>query len=201
MKSKTTYSLLSAAFVLCLGAIGGLGYYTWQLHQKVDALQVSQSQAASPLGQIPKILHQKNWNPWSNSWDPSGQLAEMQKRMNAMMSQLMPGNPTFNQQGFGFSSNSPKITMKQTPKKYIFDVGVPKGDDFNLNTQLNHNILTISGKVKTKAHHSGSDGSDQSESTSRFSQSVTLADPVEKSGMTIDRKGQDIVITIPKNTG
>ncbi len=36
------------------------------------------------------------------------------------------------------------------------------------------------------------------QSISQFSQTITLADPVDESAMQVDRKGEEIVITIPK---
>lgn len=206
METKSKITWLSVAVFGCLSVIAGLGYYTWDLHRQVAQLQagtgtelsasVAQAQSRTPQP-LPKAQ-----NPFSGNLDPSRQFAEMQKRMDQMMKQIMPDDPLLNQNAFSMSStDSPEVTMDESSDKYTVTVTLPKGENMNLNTELSDNTLTISGQVKTNSKDSSGNFVGQAQSTSEFSQSITLADPVTESGMKVDRKGQDIVITIPKQVG
>jgi HSP20 family molecular chaperone IbpA len=205
MASNTKSSLLIGALFLSLGTVGALGYYSWSLNKKVNSFENQTTayaftpvqQSATPSKSANMV--QKHWNPWSDNWDPTGQFAAIQKQMSSVMRQLMPKNPIFTQQGFGFS-NSPQITMTETPKKYSVIIKVPKGENVNVSTSLDHNVLNISGKVKDESQKNLKNGQEQMESISHFSQTIGLAGPIVKSDMSIQQKGKDILITIPRKT-
>jgi len=204
MEMKTKVTWLSVAVFGCLSVIAGLGYYSWDLHRQVAQLQAgTEAELSAPVAQAkaPKLLP-KPHNPFSGNFDPSGQFAEMQKRMDRMMKQIMPDDPLLNQNAFSMSStDSPEVTMDESSDKYTVTVKLPKGENMDLNTELSDNTLTISGQVKTTSKDSAGNFIGQAQSTSEFSQSITLADPVTESGMKVDRHGQNIVITIPKQVG
>jgi len=203
-------TLWLVSLVLVFGvAVGVLGHYTWTLRQQVDQLQAnSATPARTPLAQSQGAQAgapaTRDWDPW----DANGQFAQMQKRMDEMMRQMMPNDPMFGQQGFGqlglgLSAGSPEITMDEDSDQYKVVVKLPEGENMQLNTDLADNTLTISGKVESKARED--DPSAQlfghAEAMSQFSQSITLGEPVDEAGMKVDRNGEDIVITIPKRVG
>jgi len=192
---RTTW--LGILFLVCGIAIGALGYYALHLRQQVGEMQanatVGPQQPATGMAPLPK------------NWDPNGQFARMEKRMDDVMRQMMPNDPMlsqngFSQLGFGLSPASPEVTMNEDSDKYKVVVKVPKGENLQLNTDLADNTLTISGKVEHNAKEDDSSGKlvGQAESMSEFSQSITLDHPVDEAGMKVDRNGGDVVITIPK---
>ncbi|WLQ16496.1 hypothetical protein O5O45_11250 [Hahella aquimaris] len=201
MQSQTKKTLLGVAAGVGLAAVAGLGYYTWELNQKVEALEARNTPNINlPLSAAPDPWP-KNWDPWSDNWDPSGQFAEMQKRMDEMMKHMAPGNSTFSMQGFGLSSPGPNIEVDENAKEYRVTVTVPEGEKVELNADLDGDTLKISGKVRSESESNSGGLAGKTVSASQFSQSMTLTDPVIESGMTINNKGKEIVITIPKNTG
>jgi len=198
MKATTKVKWLSVAIVICLIVMGFLGYFTWNLNQKVEGLQARTSADVQiPIAQLPDPWP-KNWDPWSDNWDSSGQFSDLQKQMDDLMNRMLPGHSIFSNQGFGLSQSSPKISMDETGEEYIVVVTVPEGEEVELNTELSENTLKIFGKVKNTSENNNGDFFGRSMSTSQFSQSMTLSEPVDESGMTIDQEDTKIVITIPK---
>jgi len=193
MKAKTRVKCLSVSMVICLVLIGALSYYAWNLNQKIEILQTQVSAGVRVPDRWPK-----DWDPWSDDWDSSGQFSDLQKQMDDLMNRMLPGQSIFNSQGFGLSQSSPRISINETGKEYTIVVTVPEGQEVELNTELSDKTLKIFGKVSNASQNNGGDVFGRSLSTSQFSQSVTLPEPVVESGLTVDQKKGEIVITIPK---
>jgi len=196
MTTQPRTAWLGILFLVCGIAIGALGYYALHLRQQVGEMQANAAAGQQPtigMANVPK------------NWDPNGQFAQMEKRMDDIMRQMMPNDPMlsqngFSQLGFGLSPSSPEVTMNEDTDQYKVVVKVPKGENMQLNTDLADNTLTISGKVESNAKEDDNSGKliGQAESMSEFSQSITLDHPVDEAGMKVDRSGDDVVITIPK---
>jgi HSP20 family molecular chaperone IbpA len=193
-QGKTTW--MGFLFLACGIAIGALGYYALDLRQQVGDMQGNTASDLQPT---------MNMAPLSQGWDPNGQFAQMEKRMDDIMRQIMPNDPLlsqngFSQLGFGLSPASPEVTMDEDDDQYKVVVKVPEGENLQLNTDLADNTLTISGKVEASAQKDDPSGNllGKAESMSQFSQTITLDHPVDEAGMKIDRNGDDFVITIPK---
>lgn len=143
-------------------------------------------------------------DPFSRSWpgfmDPSGQIAEMQRRMDELMNSMTQGFPFFNQQdfGFGFINSGPAISMTETADAYQVTIAVPEGQAVELNTELNDNTLVVSGYVKSEREENANGLSSRSMQESRFSQSVYLPGSIDEAGMQIDQQAAQIVVTVPK---
>lgn len=194
-KGKSNRTLMVVA-AIGLALIAGLGLYSWQLHQKVQQLE---NEANRFMGGLPEMLPDfpaRDWDPWTDPWDPSGHFAEMQKRMDELMNRMAPGGSIFSNRGFGLSVSSPEVTMKETADHYEVIVSVPQGQEVELNTELQENQLTISGKMRSIKEDKNN--STKAVVTSRFSQTVTLAEPTDEAGMTIERQDEKVVVKIPK---
>jgi len=197
MKLESKVTWLSVSLMVCAVVVGGLGWYTWTLHQQMGRLNAS----AAPLPGTTAAPNKgsRHFDPFTDAWDPNGQFAQMQKHMDELMQQMMPGDPLFSQHGFGLSPSSPEVRLDEDSDAYTVVVKVPKGEDLSLNTTLDDNQLTISGEVKdTSDDRSSGNFVGHAQSISQFSQTITLAEPVDEAGMQVDNKGKDIVITIPK---
>jgi HSP20 family molecular chaperone IbpA len=137
-------------------------------------------------------------DPWANRRGSYRHFSELQKRIDEMMNSMAPGNSIFSNQGFGLSPSSPKITMDESADKYTFFVAVPEGQEVELNTELTGNIFKITGRVRNRLENSSEGMMSRSMSSSQFSQSITLSELIDESGMVIDHKDKEIIITIPK---
>lgn len=135
---------------------------------------------------------------WPGFMDPSGQIAEMQRRMDELMNSMTQGFPFFNQQDFGFINSGPAISMTETPDAYQVTIAVPDGQEVELNTELNNNTLVVSGSVKSEREENGNGLSSRSMQESRFSQSMHLPGELDEAGMRIEQADGQIVVTVPK---
>jgi len=197
MKLESKVTWLSISLGVCAVLVGGLGWYTWTLHRQMDRLDAGSEPIQN--SQISPDTQPGTFDPFAGAWDPNGQFARMQKHMDEMMQDMMPGNPLFSHSGFGLSTSSPEVSLNEDKDNYTVVVKVPEGEDVEFNTSLDDNMLTISGEVKNAADENPSgNASVQARSFSQFSQTITLADPVDETKMKVDRKGEEIVITIPK---
>jgi len=195
MESKVTW--LSISLAVCAVMVGGLGWYTWTLHRQMDGLNAGTAPLPEPA--TAPDMRPNDFDPFAGAWDPNSRFAQMQKHMDELMQQMMPGDPLFSQHGFGLSPASPEVSLNEDSDGYTVVVKVPKGEDVELNSKLDDNQLTISGEVKNAADDESSGNVvGHAQSISQFSQTITLTDPVDEAGMRVDRKDGDIVIRIPK---
>ncbi|MCR8921279.1 Hsp20/alpha crystallin family protein [Dasania sp. GY-MA-18] len=197
MKTKQKQQYLLALLLLCLLTIAVLLYNNWRLQQQLNSL--------APWGNIEMPMMQnladpwpKNWDPWAAPWDKDNHFSRLQKHMDEMMSQLIPGQSIFSHRGFGYSPSGPKITMADEAEHYQITITVPKGQQVELNTELSGNVFSLSGKVSNSHSNRDDNTVQQAVSSSQFSQTITLAQAVDESGMRIEEQDQQIVITIPK---
>ena len=204
MQTDTKFKLLSLLVGLCLALVVGLGYYSWQLSQQLDEAtsRAPATSAPYPLAPLPDPWP-KTWDPKLDNWDPSGRFSDLQQMMDDMLGTMSPGRSIFNNQGFGFSQSSPRITMEESANDYTVVVAVPQGQEVELNTELSGNQLKITGKVKNSQEEKanklfGGTSSYNTLSASRFSQTMTLPSDVDEAGMTIEHDDSEITIRIPK---
>lgn len=194
MNDQIKIRFLGVLLGVCFISIVGLGYAIWDL--KTDIKEESTSfQSSSQALPVPRS---KDWDPWRDPWDSSGHFSNMQKQMDEMMSLMMPGKSIFTQHGFGLSTSSPEITMKETKSAYEIDVSVPKGQEIEVNTKLEDGVLTISGKVNTTSENSAHGLFGKSLSTTQFSQSLTLPEPIDETAMAVENEDGYMKIRIPK---
>lgn len=146
-------------------------------------------------------------DPFSKRWpgfiNPGDSFAEMQQRMDELMSSMTQGFPFFNQEdfGFGFISNGPAISMTEDAEEYRVVISIPDGQEVEVNTELTGNALIVSGSVKSERDENVSGFTSRSMQESRFSQSLYLAEPVDEAGLNVERADNEIVISIPKANG
>ncbi|MAY01699.1 MAG: hypothetical protein CMQ38_01830 [Gammaproteobacteria bacterium] len=162
------------------------------------APNTSGNSPADPVDPLPGFT-----DPFSNNWpgfmDPGGQIAEMQRRMDELMNSMTRGYPFFNQQDFGFGfSSSPTVSMTEDSEAYRVVIEVPEGQEIELNTELNNNVLVVSGSVRSLREEGNSGLSSRSMQESRFSQSMHLPGDIDEAGMTVDRQDNEIIVTVPK---
>jgi HSP20 family molecular chaperone IbpA len=204
---KFWFSLLTITNLLSLVAVGVLAYSNWQLNQRLEQTQA--------------VAHQ--WNPGSAtgspqapglttpSWDPFAPLgnaqqqdpfAAMHQRMQQMLERFSSGNdwfnsPLFSTPGLGLGSGSPKISTEDKGDYYRVTVTLPEGQSMEINTEIEDQQLRIHGKVEQSSSHPAS-GLAQSFSSSEFTRTITLPEPVDEAAMTVEQKDHRVEIKIPK---
>lgn len=195
MKDQIKFRLLGSLLGVCLISLAVLSYYIYDLKHNEEL----QNPYISPLS--PQTIPSpwpKGWYPLHDPWDNSDAFSNMQKRMDAMMSRMLPGGSIFSQQGFGLFMSSPEVIMTETNNAYNIDISVLEGQDIELNAELESGILTVSGKVKNSSENNDDYIQGKSVSISQFSQSLVLSEPINEGGMTIENRDTGMQIRVPK---
>lgn len=202
MKKLQVTHLLGVLVVMCLIAISSLGYYTWTLSNELEHVKKQPAMERGSSQNSQSNTSQFPWSdgfePWINDWHSSEQFTQLQKQLDKMMGSMLPSNSLFSNRVFALSPSSPKITITESAQEYTVVVAVPKGQDVELNTDLSGNTLKISGKISISSGNNNDSSVAQSVSTSTFSQSITLAEDIDESAMSIKRTDNKVVIKIAK---
>lgn len=177
-------------------------------NQQNGQLQGQQNGGSTPVNPNPANpfsgLNDPFGDPFDDSWpgfmNPGDSFAEMQQRMDELMDSMTRGFPFFNQEdfGFGFMNEGPVVSMTEDSDAYLIVIEVPDGQEVEVNTEVEGNMLMVSGSVRNERDESSSGINSRSMQESRFSQSVYLPEAVDEDAITIDRNTDEIVVTVPK---
>ncbi len=202
MNAQTKIRWLSATVGVCLVAMASLGYYAWTAKHEMDMFQAkSEAVLAEPALSLT--------DPKSGTVDPFidpqmhlRNFSDLQKRMDEMMNRAFTGQPFFNHKDFdsvfGAGTLSPEVSVTESPDEYQVTVRVPQGQAIDLNTEISGNLLEISGDLKNSTESNTGNVIQKSYSSSHFSQTLSLSEPVIESAMKTEHKGDNIIIHIPK---
>lgn len=193
MNIDTKVKWLGGLLGLCVIAIAVESYYLWGVEKSSINKSIKADNGLTFSTTLPKLP-----NPWFGSWDPNGQLSQMQQQIDKLMGQMSTANSMFDQQRFGPATATLNISMKDEADMYKVVVDVPKGEKVEINTNLSGNKLTIDGEVKQTNERQSNNAREQSLSVSQFSQTMQFPEPVKDSGVKIQRNDNQIVITVPK---
>ncbi len=197
---KLWLSALAISNTLCLIGIAFLGYSLSQLkfHQE-NGLDSSLSNSSSSL---------PAWDPFGQFNNPnnSDPIKDMHQRMQKMLGSFAPGNDWFSTSpfhsspfdSFGLGAGSPKITSHDKGDHFLVTISLPEGQNMEVSTEIENQQLHIIGKVQQSARANQSNGLSQAFSSSQFSQSITLPEPVDEAAMTVEHNGNQVEIKIPK---
>ena len=141
-------------------------------------------------------------NPYDQPQMRSG--AEMFEEMQKIAEQMMQGMDN-NMPMFGsMSSPNDRVlsdsgpTLKTFPDRFVVKMEMPGVDKTNINTQINGEVLTITGRQEMDQNKTASGGSSYSSSTSQFQTSLYLPGPVKADQMKTDYQGNELTVTIPR---
>lgn len=215
---KLWLSALIVSNTLCLIGMAFLGYHVWQLKSHQQSI-LDGSSPALAFGSTQQHMPPKGQSsPQTNSssglptWDPFDQFnnsdpfKNMHQRMQIMLESFAPGNDWFSTSPFnsspfdslGLGTGSPKITSHDKGDHFLVTISLPDGQNMEVNTEIENQQLHIKGKVQLSARANQSNGLSQAFSSSQFSQSITLPEPVDEAAMTVEHNGNQIEIKIPK---
>lgn len=124
------------------------------------------------------------------------QMALMQEEMFRMMEGLLPkpkGSYWGDQEAFS-EGGDPATTLQEEKDRYLVQAKLPNPQTGSINVGVKDRILTIEAKEQTDSQGSGSSFARYSE----YSQSMELPGPVQIAKMKVDRKGDMLVIMLPK---
>lgn len=199
MESAVKIRCLSIGLVISIGLIVSLLAYIYFNDQSSEDI-------GSALDNSFANQNQKPVDDWLQPFpsDPNDHFQQMQSRMQSMMENFSQGFPSmqspfddsFSNMGSLFQQGNPNISMQELNNEYRIEVSIPEGQEVEVNTDLTHNQLTISGTVKNKTE----EGQSFSQSTRQFSQSMTLPGSIDEGGMKVEQEENQIIVIVPKVT-
>lgn len=218
MRNKTKYRLtLAIAVVLALGLVAQ-GVLLWQTRQQVAALDSSnpaaqQSQESENLSDVEQRLlsrldeqdkqrsQQFSQDPFFGPLgsfgpafaDPFAQFESMRQRMNSLMGNSFSGGSSFT-----FSSATPDIELEETDDDYRLLIKVPEEQEIALQTDVEDNEVTVSGKISAQSDRSGQGFSGQFISSSQFTRRFDLPGAVDDLKMRTEQNKDGLLIILPK---
>ena len=191
IRKKTT---MVGIVTLIVGLALGLGIGVWSVKssQASNASAAQNSLSATGKGE-PSFT--------TNVWDPFRQMERMQEEIDRAIRntteqfQLGPGATDF-QPDAGYSSSFDLRDRKDhfELRAYLSDV---KASDVNVKID-NDRTLHVSVSHHKQETKKIRDGSASFTELGQYEQVVTLPEPVKSSEMKVERKGHEIVVTVPK---
>ncbi len=206
---------------ICLMGMAVLGYHVWQIKSQQQSLLDGPSPALAFGSAQQSMQSSGQSSPQANSssglpkWDPFDQFhspsnsdpfKDMHQRMQKMLESFASGNDWFSTSPFHSSpfdlpalgAGSPKITSHDKGDHFLVTISLPEGQNMEVSTEIENQQLHIRGKVQQSARANQSNGLSQAFSSSQFSQSITLPEPVDEAAMTVEHNGNQVEIKIPK---
>jgi HSP20 family molecular chaperone IbpA len=138
----------------------------------------------------------------SDEWDPFRQMERMQEEIDRAIRnateqfQLGPNTATF-RPDLGYSSSFDLRDRKNHFELHAYLPDVVKASDVNVKID-NDRTLHVSVSQRKQETKNTSAGSASFTELGRYEQVVTLPEPVKSTDMKIERKGHEVVITVPK---
>ena len=210
-ESKYRWSLIIAV-VLAFGLVAQ-GVLLWQTRQQVAALDPgAQSEQTEELSDIEKRLlarldeqdrqrsQQFSTDPFFGPafGDPFAEFDRMRQRMQQTMNSFMGGSAFSGGSGITFSTGTPEIQLEETDKDFRVLIKVPEEQELALQTELENNELTVSGKITSQADRGGNGFSGQFISSSQFTRRFNLPGEVDDLKMHTEQNDEGLLIILPK---
>lgn len=216
MSTDLKYRALFIALLVCVCGLLAQAYYLWQLDRRYLALTGQAAPAQQQLSSLEeKILdaadkRQQATDPWA---DPFASMQSAQQRMDAIMSSMFGSSSLFASPAFGsfasptggnldsgFRLQMPNVRLTETDSDYEIYVDVPDSKQVALNTEIEDNVLSITGTVAQQLQK-GSGGSRATMlSQGSFSRRYTLDQEVDELAVSTEQVPTGLLVRVPKKT-
>ena len=177
-----------------LGLGVGLGAWFVKGSQAADAFAKQQTFTSSASQKSPST-------DIKDEWDPFRQMERMHEKINRAIRNStgqfeFDSGATIFRPDAGYSSS---FDLRDRKDRYELRAYLPdvKASDVNVRIDNDH-TLHVSVKQQKHETRDTTNGSSSFSELGEYEQVVTLPDPVRSSEMKIDRRGDEMVITIPK---
>lgn len=120
--------------------------------------------------------------------DAGAQLRDLENRMDAVFADTFRGMGTW----FDQSTRANSVDLREQNDKYIARLYIPKGDNPKVDAKVENGVLHL-----TAQNEGTKDGAAESEHYEHY---VTLAKPVQADKVTVQKKDDVVVVSIPKST-
>ncbi len=173
-----------------------------ELKEQIKALQARVEQLESQ-NQPPADEGDDSWDYFNRRrprrWDPFAEMDRMQAEMNRMFEHAFSNRPM--NSGGMFSSSmgyNYNVDMKETDDGYEITFDMKGLDKDKVDIQINSNSITIKGEHSSEDTEKGPNQFYQTQSFGSFMQTIPLPTDADTAGVKTEKKGDSLVITMPK---
>ena len=205
MSTEARYKLLLGIILVCVLGLGTQSIYLWQMNQKLTSLQGDQAaipesieaRLADSLQDNDPLQHAVDPDYWFGqalTSDPFARLQQMQEQMDSFFNS--PGISPFG--GVNFSTASPVLSLNETDAEYLVRIQTPPDHDVEIDTELEANLLTVTGTLTRDMSNNSKSFSSNISSRSQFTRSFDLPKPVDELGVYTEQEEGGLSIHVPK---
>ncbi len=176
------------------------------LQKRVEELESTQSKNLQQNSQFQqRIPHQNRFNrPLGGGWDPFEEMGRMQEEMNRMFQNSFSRSGSFGSGKKGMFKNNMfydgDFNIQETKEGYTIKFDMSGLDKDRLDIEVNEHSITISGERSSQSEKSNQNGLYSSRSFGSFLKTVPLPVDADTEKMETKKKGNMLVIRMPKKT-
>lgn len=211
MKPKIKFRLLLSFLLVCLLGVLAQSYFLWDLNETLEVSQGENSSIPDSLeGRLEVISDQADAPIDSlNTTRLIGQNyrkdpLERMRRIQRARQQTDPLRNFSSESGAAvsnessFSSESLQLSINETETEYQVLIQIPSDHELEISTDLEANLLTISGTLTRNLSNNTNSTASNFTSRSQFTRSFELTKPVNELGLYTEIQEGGLVIGIPK---
>lgn len=211
MSTEIKMRVLLGFLALCVVALGVQGYFLLRMDERLQIVSGSDDIPASiqrrlqeQLSDDPVVTVPGGSLGTMPAWDPFARMQQMQQQMDSLFNQFSPlavgssGPFGSSVQRYNFRSGMPQLELTETETEYQLRVQTPPGQDLVLNSELEGNLLTVTGTLSSNHSQHNAGIASSLVSSSQFSRSFDLAAPVDEFGVYTEQSEAGLTVHVPK---
>lgn len=203
MYRKMLTMLIVGAMIASFGGMSGVSFAEEQSMRELrEQIEILKNRVAELEQQNQRPPQKDSWDDFNRrqqQWDPFAEMDRMQAEMNRMFEHAFSNRPT--NSGGMFSSSmgyNYDVDMKETDDGYVITFDMKGLDQDEVDIQINPHSITIKGEHTSEDQQQGPNQFFQAQSYGSFLQTIPLPTDADTAGVKTEKKGDRLVITMPK---
>ncbi|MBU1043127.1 MAG: Hsp20/alpha crystallin family protein [Candidatus Omnitrophica bacterium] len=181
---------------------GDLKKQVEELQKRVDSLEAANFRLQNQAQQKITPQSSANTNNLNNrGWDMFDQTGRIQDELNLMFKSMFSDQKYSNPGMFSSSiSFSPNLDIKENKDGYVVTFDMKGFDDQKVDMEINEHSITVKANQSKKDKKESKNGYYSSESYGSFLQTIPLPLDADTSKVKTEKKGEQLIIRLPKKT-
>jgi len=213
MSTDRKFRVLAGFLMLCVLGLGFQGYLLWRMDGQLAAVEEDSipssiqrrleaqldNRAAQSGG--PAVASASLAN--THIMDPFTRMQQMDSLFGSLSGFTMPtrpfaSSPFSTSRSFSFDQAMPNLELTETAEEYQVRVQAPPDHELTLNSDLEANLLTVTGALTQSQSDNRQGMASNFVSRSQFTRSFDLPKPVDELGVFTEATEGGVVIRVPK---
>ena len=131
-------------------------------------------------------------------WEPVRELQTVQNEMNRLFNTFFDSPTPSGNGGTALRRWIPAMDVVETDDQYVLRADLPGMSESDVNVELDHNVLTISGERKRESTEEGARYFAVERAYGRFSRAFSLPEGTDGEHVTADVKDGVLTLRVPK---